>query len=305
MSNSSKTIRLGAIGIDSSHILEFTRRIKALNDAGLTPCRVTEFFDPGAHDMPAGEVAKWREATVGMGVGVADTINDLLGRVDGVLVLAVNGHRHAELALPVLERGLPTYIDKPLTCELPGARRLLAAARASGARCYSASSLRFAGEVTGLDREKLGKLAAIDAFGPGELNPAMAGLFFYGVHTIEMVDALWGVAGGGVKRVSAVTSENRDLLDLDYRDGRYARLRMERKGCYEFGATVHGEKGVTSFKVDFADVYNRLVKGMTGFFEGGPAPAGLRDIVENVAVMEAGNASMARDGAWVDVPVIE
>ena len=84
-----------------------------------------------------------------------------------------------------------------------------------------------------------------------------------------MVDAIWGP---GVKRVSAIHLEDRDLLDLDYHDGRYARLRMERKGSYDFGATVHGEKGVKQFKVDFAPVYTRLVQGMTRFFQGGPAP---------------------------------
>jgi hypothetical protein len=44
---------------------------------------------------------------------------------------------------------------------------------------------------------------------------------------------------------------------------------------------------------------------MTAFFEGGDAPVALRDLVENVAVMESGNASMKRDGAWVDVERIE
>jgi predicted dehydrogenase len=290
------------IGVDSSHLPEFSKRIKALHDAGQTPCRVTAFHDPGQHGMPAAEIAKWKQTTLDLGAVEVPTLDGLLGQVDGVLVLAVDGHHHAELALPALRRGLPTYVDKPLTCDLPGALGLLDAARKSKARCYSASSLRFAAEVTGLDKTRLGTLHAIDAFGPGELNAAMPGLFFYGVHTIEMVDALWGP---GVKRARAQTTTDRDLLDLEYHDGRFARLRMERKGCYDFGATIHGDKGLASFKVDFADVYNRLVKGMTGFFEGKPAPADLRDIVENVAVMEAGNRSMQHGGQWVDVPRVE
>jgi hypothetical protein len=43
---------------------------------------------------------------------------------------------------------------------------------------------------------------------------------------------------------------------------------------------------------------------MVRFFEGGEPPAPLRDIVENVAVMEAGNRSIAQDGAWITVPEI-
>ena len=76
---------------------------------------------------------------------------------------------------------------------------------------------------------------------------------------------------------------------------------MERKGAYEFRATVHGEKGVKQFKVDFAPVYTRLMEGMARFFEGGAAPGAARNLVENVAVMEAGNASMkARWGVGGD-----
>lgn len=297
---SDSVMKLGAIGVDSSHLPEFTRRIKALSEAGQTRCRVTALWDPGQHDLP--KAPEWKKQAEEMGVKSVTSCDELLAAVDGVLVLAVNGNRHFKLSMPALQRGLPTYIDKPLTCSLSEAKQLLAAARKSQARCYSASSLRFAAEVTELNREPLGKLQAIDAFGPGELHESMPGLFFYGCHTIEMVDAIWGP---GVKRVSAIHLEDRDLVDLEYRDGRYARLRLERKGSYSFGGTIHGEKDVSQFKVDFADVYNRLVKGMVRFFEAGPAPAALRDIVENVAVMEAGNQSMARGGEWVDIEAVE
>jgi predicted dehydrogenase len=293
-------IRLGAIGVDSSHLPEFTKRINSLNDSGQTRCRVTAMWDPGDHDHP--KAVEWLRQTQEMGIGPVGSGDELLEQVDGVLILSVNGCKHFNQTAPVLERGLPTYVDKPLTCDLNEAKQLLALARTTGARCYSASSLRFPTEVTSLDHDRLGQLRAIDAFGPGNLLASMPGLFFYGCHVIEMVDALWGP---GVKRVSAIHLEDRDLVDLGYHDGRYARLRLDRKSSYAFGATVHGEKGVAQFKVDFADVYNRLVQGMVRFFEGGPEPVKLRDIVENVAVMEAGNASMARDGAWVDVPVIE
>ncbi len=187
-------IRIGAIGIDSSHLSEFTKRINALNDSGETKCQVTTFWSDGKHDLPEDQVAKWREATISLGATEAKSLDELLSNVDATMVLAVNGNRHLELALPSLRHGLPTYVDKPLTCDLKQAKELLAVARSSDARCYSASSLRFASEVTEMDKSKLGKMIAIDAYGPGELNASMQGLFFYGVHTIEMVDAIWGPA---------------------------------------------------------------------------------------------------------------
>ena len=297
------TIRLGVLGTDSSHLIEFSRRIKALNDAGKTRALVTQFWTDGRHDMPAADVAKWESAAEAIGVTRAKCKCSLLDGSDGVLVLAVNGHRHLDLALASLERGLPTYVDKPLTCDLGEARAMLAAARKANARCYSASSLRFAAEVAGLPREAIGEITAIDATGPGELNASMEGLFFYGVHTIEMVDALFGKPG--VARVRATSTPDRDLVDLDYTDGRSAHLRLERNASYDFAATVHGKASLHQFKVNFAGVYDRLVEGMCRFFEGGEPPATLRDIVENVAVMEAGNRSIATGGGWIDVGRVE
>lgn len=301
-------IKLGCIGIDSSHLPEFTRRIKALNESGATPCRVTQFWTDGRHDWPnRDDIAKWKFDTLAMGVTEARSLEAMLGSVDGVLVLAVNGNRHRELAAPSLERGLPTYIDKPLTCNIEEAQSLLAAARKSGARCYSASSLRFITEIPKLDFEKLGRIVAIDAYGAGELLDMMPDLWHYGCHSIEMVDAIFAASrqGAGVKRVSAIRFEDRHLVDYEYRDGRYVRMRLERKGAWSFGATVHGEKAVQQFVVDFAPVYTRLVEGMVKFFAGGPAPVPLRDIVENVALMEAGNESIRRQGEWVDVAAVE
>jgi hypothetical protein len=161
--------------------------------------------------------------------------------------------------------------------------------------------LRFIRELEEIDRTAIGEVVAVDAFGPGELNDAMHGLFFYGVHAIELVDA---IAGPGVAAISCVTGDDRDLVRLRYHDGRFASIRLERKGGYAFGATVHGTTNAVSFVVDFEPVYGRLVAGMCRFFEGGPAPVELRDIVENVAVMEAGNTSAAAGGDWVDVEEI-
>lgn len=292
-------MKLGVIGADSSHLPEFSRRMNELHASGVTPCRVEAFWTDGRHDWPnASDVASWDERTRALGVSFEPDLGAMLGQVDGVLVLAVSGARHLELARAALERGLPTYIDKPLACDLGEAREILELSTRHGARCYSASSLRFITELESLPRESLGELVAIDAWGPGELNEGAPGVLHYGVHTIEMVDAIWGP---GVARVSAVATHDRHLVDLAYHDGRYASLRLERKGAYDFGAVVHGTNGVHAYRVDFGPVYDRLVRGMARFFEGGAAPASLRDIVENVAVMVAANESVARDGAWIDV----
>ena len=295
-------IRLGVIGTDTSHLPTFAERMNALRDVGRTRCRIAHSWTDGQHVMPMHHVEMWNDKARSLGVEPADRLDAMLDQVDGVLVLSVDGNRHLEHARPALERGLPTYIDKPLACSLADARAIQRLADTHDARCYSASSLRFITEIDKIDRDALGPIVAVDAVGPGELNDTMEGLFFYGVHAVELVDQ---ILGRGVKRVSAVHLPDRDLVRLEYRDGRFASIRLDRKASYTFGATVHGEKDLASFTVDFEPVYGRLVAGMCRFFEGGEAPVPLDNLVENVAVMQAGNASMKRDGAWVELSEIE
>lgn len=291
--------RLAAVGVDSSHLPEFTRRINTLYDAGQTRCRVTSFWTDGEHDMPAEHVDKWVADTQELGAEPAESIDAMLDQADGVLVLSVAGSKHRAHAEPSLRRGLPTYIDKPLANTAQDAQAIFEAAARGGARCYSASSLRFVQEIGQLDRQALGELVAVDAYGPGEMHQLMPGVLFYGVHTVEMVDAIWGP---GVQAVACERQPDRDLMRLKYSDGRHATLRLERAGAYRFGATVHGKESSAAFVVDFATVYDRLVSAMTGFFEGQDAPVKLDHTLENVAVMLAANRSIERGGAWEDVP---
>jgi predicted dehydrogenase len=62
--------------------------------------------------------------------------------VDAVLVETYNGER-AEYALPFLEAGVPTFIDKPICTRPADLRAILDAARKHGTKLMSCSSLRF------------------------------------------------------------------------------------------------------------------------------------------------------------------
>lgn len=297
-STQTRTIRLGVIGTDSSHLSAFTSRIADLNQAGQTACRVTAFYTDGRHHMPEAEVQGWMDEAQARGAAQADSLDAMLDAVDGVMVLGVAGSLHLDQARPALERGLPTYIDKPLANTLEDARTIVELVQKHGSPCYSASSLRFAAELGRLDRDQLGDIVAVDAFGPGELHDLMPGVLFYGVHTVEMVDA---ILGPGVKQVRAEHTPDRDTVQLRYADGRYASLRMERVGAYDFGAVVQGTQATASFIVDFDGVYDRLVQGLTDFFEHGRSPVPLSQTLENIAVMTAANRSSEQGGVWLDL----
>jgi len=312
-------MNIGAIGTDSGHLEAFTRLINARNKAGTTKCKVTHFFGGGINDwvQPGPDKAKraeaigtWTQGAISHGAVEAKSLDEMLKACNGFMILNVSGARHYKFAEKCLKTKKPTYIDKPLTTKFAEAKKLLALAKKTKTPCYSASSLRFIKAFDAIDFAALGKIVAIDAYAPGELLKADPQLWHYGCHALEMVDSIFNKSGqgAGVKKVSAVETKDRHLVDLEYKDGRYVSIRMERKASWEFGGIIHGEKGAVAFRETFSDgagIYDRLIGGMVNFFEGKAAPVPLRDIVETVAVMEAGNTSIKKKGAWVNVPAVK
>ena len=69
-------------------------------------------------------------------------VNDIPDQLD-VVVIAVPTERHAEIALPLLESGVHTLVEKPLTQTLQEADTLIAAARRKGVVLAVGHSERF------------------------------------------------------------------------------------------------------------------------------------------------------------------
>ena len=49
------------------------------------------------------------------GVPVLSSYDEVLGRVDGIIITARHGDNHLKYAKPYIESGIPMFIDKPIT----------------------------------------------------------------------------------------------------------------------------------------------------------------------------------------------
>src|SRR5689334_7226840 len=96
-------LRAGIIGLDTSHVVEFT---KLLNDPkpadDLAGVRIVAAF-PAGSDIPSSRdrIAGFTEKVKGMGVEIFDSIPALLGKVDFVLLESVDWRVHLEQIRPV------------------------------------------------------------------------------------------------------------------------------------------------------------------------------------------------------------
>src|SRR5258707_7681989 len=99
-------IRIGIIGLDTSHVPAFTKMFndpKATGD--LAGFKVVVGFPGGSPDIPSSRdrVEKFTSDLKAMGVEIVDSIPELLKKCDVVLLESVDGRPHLEQARPVIE----------------------------------------------------------------------------------------------------------------------------------------------------------------------------------------------------------
>ena len=124
----------------------------------------------------------------------AEDLEGMRDEVDAVLLLRGDYERHVEMALPFLESGIPTFVDKPLAVD-PDEVGTLRPYLESGL-LMSCSGFRYARELDG-PRAALGSYGDLRLVRASVLNSWEK----YGVH---MLDAAFGVLGSRPTAVRAV-----------------------------------------------------------------------------------------------------
>ena len=143
-----KVLRAGIIGLDTSHVVAFTKLLNENKTTGpLSTVRIVAAFPGGSPDVPAsanrieGFTKTLRDTYK---IEIVDSIPALLERVDVVFLESVDGRPHLEQARPVLAAKKPLFIDKPIAGTLADAVEIFELAKQHGTPVFSSSSVRFA-----------------------------------------------------------------------------------------------------------------------------------------------------------------
>jgi predicted dehydrogenase len=292
-------IRVGIIGLDTSHVVAFTALLNNPRAKGdLAGVRVVAAYRGGSPDIPdsANRLDKFT-ATLRdkYQIEIVDSIEDLLKKVDAVLLESVDGRPHFKQVLPVLLAGKPVFIDKPIAGSLADAIRIFEAARKHKVPCFSSSSLRFYPGVRAARNDpKVGEVLGCDAYGPCSLESHHPDLFWYGVHGVE---TLFTIMGTGCEKVARTQTKDYELVTGTWKDGRIGTFRGIRTGKAGYGATVFGSKGIA--QAGGAGGYEPLVVEICKFFRTGKAPVSAEETIEMFAFMEAADESKRQGGAPV------
>ncbi|QDU77470.1 Oxidoreductase family, NAD-binding Rossmann fold [Bremerella volcania] len=294
--HAAETLRIGLIGLDSSHAVAFTKTINATDaPAELRSAKVIAAFPGGSPDLPtsADRIEGFTKQISDMGVEIVPSIDALLKKVDAVIMNSVDGRVHLQQATPVLEAGIPLFVDKPITASLEETKQLIALSQKTGTPFFSASTLRFCREVIDLNKEDV---MGCVAYSPCKLDPTHPDLFWYGIHGVE---TLFTVMGPGCKSVQRTQTEGAEIVTGVWEDGRVGTFRGIRDGANGYGVLVFGKKDIELTKIRAS--YDLLVVEIVKFFHTKEAPISPEQTLEIVAFMTAADMSRDADGKVISL----
>jgi len=283
-------MKIGIIGFDTSHVPAFT---KLLNDAGdpfhVTGARVVAGFPSFSPDLPASssrvEGFK-KQLSEEMGIKLVSSIDELLKEVDAVLLESVDGRRHLKEATPVIKAKKPLFIDKPLAASYSEAKKIIDLAAKNSTPVFSSSSLRFDHNISAARQDaELGGIVGCDAFSPASQDPTNPGLFWYGVHGVEI---LYTFMGAGCRKLFSKKTEGADFVTGEWEGDRIGTLRGTRKGMHSYGARVFGEKKIVQVMYSTEiPLYAQLLRQVVPFFRTGKPPVPNEETLEIMQFMQA------------------
>lgn len=281
---------IGIIGAENSHTVAYGR---AFN--------VEKKFPGVRVGYVWGETEEF--ARIAMEAGsIPKMVNEpakMLGKIDALIV----DHRHAKYHLPAaapfVERGIPTFIDKPFCYRAHEGKNFLARARELGTAVTSYSTIAHSRAMLDIRKQadSFGKIEQVVMTGPVDIESKWGGVFYYGVH---MIQQLMIIFGEDIKKVKVTRDGDKANATLIYANGMPVTL--------IFSSFYSGWKILAETETGYHDLKSRVwdeepergLADMVHMFRTGEEPRSHQSILNGVSILEALESS-ALNEAWVEV----
>ena len=297
---SAAELKIGLIGLDTSHVIAFTELINNPASKNHVPGgKVTVAFKGGSPDIESSRSrvdGYTKQLQEKYGVRIVPSIEELCREVDAVLLTSVDGRPHLEQARPVIAAKKPLFIDKPLAGSLKDAVAIFKLCQDANVPVFSSSSYRYYESLTELKKADIGELKGAISYGPCSYEEHHPDLFWYGVHPTE---ALFTVMGAGCESVTRVATKDTDVVVGLWNDGRVGTLRGLRNAATPHKVILFGTKAVAEQKG--SGDYAPLLREVMAFFKTGKSPIAPRETIELFAFMEAADESKRQGGKPVKI----
>lgn len=282
-------IRIGMIGLDTSHSVAFTKCLQApdvapdqkVHGARVVSCMrfETPFQDKNGLDARQKQLEQW-------GVTVTEDFDEAVAECEAIMLEINDPAYHLEYFRKCVPLGKPIFLDKPMADNTANARAIYKLAKDNKLRVFSASSLRF---VPGLIEacEAVPNAMYAYAYGPLGKAPAGSSIVWYGVHAFEMLERAMGQGAVGV---FARRDKAGVVCMVEYPDNRRGVVELT-EGASAYGGCVRDKGKAAPYICDNSRLYpDELIK-VIEFFNGAEPAASLDDALEITAMLDAAERS--------------
>jgi len=287
-----KPIRIGIIGAENSHTIGYARMFNL--DKKFPGVEVTHVWgETDAYAKTASEK--------GQIPSIVKDPNEMLGKIDALIVDHRHAKYHLEPAIPFIKAKIPTFIDKPFCYRVAEGKEFLELARSVGTPVSSYSTSAYSEETDDLKKqmEEIGKINHFISYSPVDIESRWGGIFFYGVHALDTILAIFG---DDVIRVRVSRNGKNAIANLALGNGTLVTM-IFLKMTYAFANYIETKKGIIELKprIKEADP-NKAYRNMVAMFRTGVEPRKHESLLYSVAVLEALERSVA-DETWQYVVV--
>jgi predicted dehydrogenase len=274
-------MRIGIVGAENSHCAHIAKSLNAEND--VPGCEVTHVW---------GETPEFaaKAAEEGRIPNIVGEYTEMIGAVDGVVVDHRHAKHHLPAARPFVEAGIPVFVDKPFCIDLDEGVEFVRFAREKGVAItsYSVLSLqRSVGEFVEALRP-LGNLRSLVTAGPGDVDDPNGGVYFYGIHQVDLVS---GLLDRPARSVHAIRHGDDGLAAITFEGGPIVAVHLLKDWWGAgFTATACGEEGVGAHHSTLPMDEKMYLTGIERFcrmFESGEEPLPPIAYLRPVAILAA------------------
>ena len=266
--------RVGIIGSENSHAMAFSEIFNINNKEQYPDIQVVAIY---GEDQAASEAVRDK-----CGVEIM-TPEEMLGKVDAIMVTSRDGALHAGYAKPFIEAGIPAFVDKPLTRDVDEAIALMRLAKEKKVPIVGGSSLKYPEDLQELKKViAAGEVRGADLAAPVSMDNPYGGFFFYASHLVEMTMAIFG---SQPRKISAYRTADSVTAMVRFDDCDVTNHFNE--GNYRYSATIYTKDQTVFKELDVSKIYQHECDAFARMLRTGEMEQTYEELVMPVAYIAA------------------
>jgi len=286
-----KKIRIGVIGAENSHTVTYGQIFN--RDRKFPGCEVVGVWGESA------EFAR-QAAEKGQIPWIVKEPGEFMGKIDALIVDHRHPKYHLEAAWPFVEAGIPTFIDKPFCYRVSEGRKFLEMARSKRTPVTSFSTAARSDEMAEMKAQvkAIPRIHHVISSGHCDVESPYGGVFFYGVHQVER---LMAVFDQNIQRVRVSRKGDDASATLVFSSGLLATVILS-KGRPPFELAVVTDQGVRKLESKSSGESLTPYKEIVQLFREGKEARAHEGILRGIAILEALERSVKSDH-WEEVEI--